>query len=44
MWDGTLRTNVFSVENAMKVSMETGDEEQNLNYPRGSRNNCPSKE
>lgn len=44
MWDGTLRTNAFSVENAVEVSAEPGDEEQNLNYPKGSRNNCPSEE
>lgn len=31
------------MENAVEVSIEPGEEEQNLNYPKGSRNNCPSK-
>lgn len=28
MWDGTLRTNVISMENALEVSNVAGDEEQ----------------
>lgn len=29
MWERTLRTKILSMENALKVSKEAGDEEQN---------------